>query len=34
VLAFVKIMAHLANSNKLIKYKNNPGLNARIPGYD
>lgn len=34
VLSFVKIMAALCLSNKLVKYKKNQGLNARIPGYN
>ncbi|KRX08496.1 Adenylyl cyclase class-3/4/guanylyl cyclase [Pseudocohnilembus persalinus] len=34
VLAFLKIMQHLAVCKKLHKYKDNAGLNKRIPGYN
>lgn len=33
VLAFIKIIIGINMSNKLEKYKNNIGLNERLPGY-
>ena len=33
VISFLKIMAGLKKSRKLVKYLDNPGLNARLPNY-
>ena len=33
VVSFLKIMAGLKKSRKMIKYKENKGLNGRLPNY-
>jgi len=32
-IAFLKIIAHIKKSRKLLKYKDNKALNERIPNY-
>jgi class 3 adenylate cyclase len=34
LISFLKIIAGLKRSRKLLRYKDDPGLNARMPGYE